>query len=307
LSNQGWKDSGDAIVNQDGSLAQPPIWLVEVQCYVYLAKVALANLYDRAGESERATQLRDQAEGLRARFNRDFWVEERQFYALALQAQNRPADAVSSNPGQALWTGIIDPKNARPTADRVMSDGMFSGWGIRTLSSKEPRYNPIGYHLGTVWPHDNSLIAAGFRRYGFDLEACRVFTAIVEAAQHFEHYRLPEVFAGFERESYGVPVRYPVACHPQAWATGAVPYLIQAVLGLTPEAFERRLRIRHPVLPEFVHWLELHRLRVGRAHADLRFERTANGTVHAVVVNLDGNLDVVIEDDTENVRKKWDL
>jgi glycogen debranching enzyme len=188
-----------------------------------------------------------------------------------------------------------------------MSDEMFSGWGIRKLSSKEPRYNPIGYHLGTVWPHDNSLIAAGFRRYGFDLEACRVFTAIVEAAQHFEHYRLPEVFAGFERESYGVPVRYPVACHPQAWATGAVPYLIQAVLGLTPEAFERRLRIRHPVLPEFVHWLELHRLRVGRAHADLRFERTANGTVHAVVVNLDGNLDVVIEDDTENVRKKWDL
>ncbi len=306
LSNQGWKDSGDAIVNHDGSLAEPPISLVEVQGYVYLAKISLADLYERAGESERAKQLRDQAEGLRARFNRDFWVEERQFYALALQAQNRPAEAVSSNPGQALWTGIIDPKNARSTTDRLMSDEMFSGWGIRTLSSKEPRYNPIGYHLGTVWPHDNSLIAAGFRRYGFDAEACRIFTAIVEAAHHFEHYRLPEVFAGFERESYGVPVRYPVACHPQAWAAGAVPYLIQAVLGVTPDGFERRLRIRHPVLPEFVHWLELRRLRIGSAHADLRFERTANGTVHAVVVNLDGDLDVVIEDDTENVRK-WDL
>jgi glycogen debranching enzyme len=209
---------------------------------------------------------------LRARFNRDFWVEERQFYALALQAQNRPAEAVSSNPGQALWTGIIDPKNAQPTADRLMSVEMFSGWGIRTLSSKEPRYNPIGYHLGTVWPHDNSLIAAGFRRYGFDLEACRVFTAIVEAAQHFEHYRLPEVFAGFERESYGVPVRYPVACHPQAWAAGAVPYLIQAVLGLTREAFERRLWIRHPVLPE------------NRAQKPfLRYGGTAHGTTICVV------------------------
>jgi glycogen debranching enzyme len=180
---------------------------------------------------------------------------------------------------------------------------MFSGWGIRTLSSKELRYNPIGYHLGTVWPHDNSLIVAGFRRYGFDTEACRVFTAIVEAAQHFEHYRLPEVFAGFDRESYDVPVRYPVACHPQAWAAGAVPYLLQAVLGLTAEGFEHRLRIRHPVLPEFVRWLELHRLRVGHAHADLRFERAQNGTVHVTVVNIDGDLDVVVEDGGEDVRK----
>ena len=252
LSNQGWKDSGDAIVNSDGSLARPPISLVEVQGYVYLAKAAVADLYERAGESVRAQELREQAEALRARFNRDFWLEERQFYALALQAQNRPAAAISSNPGQALWTGIIDAKNAGPTVERLLSKEMFSGWGIRTLSSKEPHYNPIGYHLGTVWPHDNSLIAAGFRRYGFDAEACRVFTAIVETAQHFEHDRLPEVFAGFERESYGVPVRYPVACHPQAWATGAVPYLIHAVLGLTPDGFERRLRICHPVLPEFV-------------------------------------------------------
>jgi glycogen debranching enzyme len=306
LSNQGWKDSGDAIVNSDGSLAQPPISLVEVQGYVYLAKAALADLYQHSGESVRARELRDQAEALRSRFNRDFWLEERQFYALALQAQNRPAAVISSNPGQALWAGIIDPKNAGPTVARLISKEMFGGWGIRTLSSKELRYNPIGYHLGTVWPHDNSLIAAGFRRYGFDAEACRVFTAIVEAAQHFEHYRLPEVFAGFDRESYSVPVRYPVACHPQAWAAGAVPFLIQAILGLTPEGFGRRLRIRHPVLPEFVHWLELHRLRVGRAHVDLRFERAENGTVHVVVGNIDGDLDVVIEDDTENVRK-WDV
>ena len=303
LSNQGWKDSGDAIMNSDGSLAQPPISLVEVQGYVYLAKTALADLYERGGESGRAQELRDQAEDLRWRFNRDFWIDERKFYALALQAQNRPAAAISSNPGQALWAGIVDDKNARSTVARLMSSEMFSGWGIRTLLSNEPRYNPIGYHLGTVWPHDNSLIAAGFRRYGFDAEACRVFTAIVEAAQHFEHYRLPEVFAGFERESYGVPVRYPVACHPQAWAAGAVPYLIQAVLGLAPEGFENRLRIRHPVLPEFVRWLELHRLKVGHGHADLRFERAENGTVRVIVLNIDRDLDVVVENKREDTRK----
>jgi glycogen debranching enzyme len=305
LSNQGWKDSGDAIMNSDGSLAQPPISLVEVQGYVYLAKTALADLYERAGESDRAQELCDQAEELRARFNRDFWLNDRQFYALALQAENRAAAAISSNPGQALWTGIIDPKNARPIVDRLLSDEMFSGWGIRTLSSKELRYNPIGYHLGTVWPHDNSLIAAGFRRYGFDAEACRVFTAIVEAAQHFEHYRLPEVFAGFDRESYGVPVRYPVACHPQAWAAGTVPYLTQAALGLMPEAFEHRLQIRHPVLPQFVHWLELHRLSVGSAQADLRFERAANGTIHTTVLNVRGDLHIAVEEGATEDVKRW--
>jgi glycogen debranching enzyme len=295
LSNQGWKDSGDAIVNADGSLAQPPISLVEVQGYVYLAKMSLADLYERAGEWNRANELRQQAQALRSNFNRDFWVEEQQFYALALQAQNRPAAAISSNPGQALWTGIVDPSNARPTVERLMSAEMFSGWGIRTLSDKEPRYNPIGYHLGTVWPHDNALIAAGFRRYGFDGEACRVFTAIVEAAQHFEHYRLPEVFAGFRRDAYDVPVRYPVACHPQAWAAGSVLYMIQAILGLTPEAFDRRLRICRPVLPELARRLEIHGLRVGNAHADLKFERGHNGSVHVTVLKVCGDLDVVID------------
>jgi glycogen debranching enzyme len=303
LSNQGWKDSGDAITNEDGRLAQPPISLVEVQGYVYLAKISLADLYELAGESRRATELRQQAESLRSRFNRDFWIEDRQFYALALESKNRPVSVISSNPGQALWTGIIDRTNARATVDRLMSDELFSGWGIRTLASKERRYNPIGYHLGTVWPHDNALIAAGCRRYGFDQEACRVFTALVEAAEQFEHHRLPEVFAGFRRENYGVPVRYPVACHPQAWAAGAVPYLVQAVLGLVPDGFNHRLWIRHPALPDFVHWVEVHRLRVGSAHADLRFERAQNETVRATVIEVSGNLDVVVEDDRGDLQQ----
>lgn len=296
LINQGWKDSGDAIVNADGSLARPPISLVEVQGYVYSAKVSLADLYERTGERDRAEQLRSEADELRARFNRDFWLEDKAFYALALQADHKPAAVISSNPGQALWSGIVDPEKAHRTVQRLMVPDMFNGWGIRTLSEQERRYNPIGYHLGTVWPHDNSLIASGFRRYGFDKEACEIFTAIAEAAMYFEHYRLPEVFAGFCREDYGVPVHYPVACHPQAWAAGAIPYLVETLLGLVPEAFDERLRIVRPVLPGFVDRLELRRLRVGSSRADLRFERTSQGGVSVEVLQVTGSLDVVVED-----------
>jgi len=300
LINQGWKDSGDAIVNLDGSLAQPPISLVEVQGYVYLAKILLTGLYERAGDAERARRLRQQAETLRSRFNRDFWLADRKFYALALQDGKRPAAVISSNPGQALWTGIVDPDKARSVVERLMAEDMFSGWGIRTLSAKERRYNPIGYHLGTVWPHDNAITAAGFRRYGFSEEACRVFAAIAEAAPHFEHDRLPEVFAGFSRDAYGIPVRYPVACHPQAWAAGAVPYLVETALGLTPEAFDHRLRVVRPVLPEFVSHLEIRRLRVGRGRADLRFERKPDGTAAVTVIKVEGTLEVVTGHGAEN-------
>jgi glycogen debranching enzyme len=295
LINQGWKDSGDAVVNADGTLAQPPVSLVEVQGYVYLAKTSLADLYTQAGEADRAARLRREAQELRTRFNRDFWVEEKQCYALALQAEHKPAAVIASNPGQALWTGIVDPDKARQTVARLMADDMFSGWGVRTLSAQERRYNPIGYHLGTVWPHDNALIAAGFRRYGFHTEACRIFTGIVEAATHFAHHRLPEVFAGFRKADYGMPVRYPVACHPQAWAAGSIPFLITTALGFVPEAFAHRLRIVQPVLPEFLQQLEVHRLRVGEGGADLRFTRRADGSVAVSVLRVAGQLEVVTE------------
>jgi len=295
LINQGWKDSGDAVVNADGTLAQPPISLVEVQGYVYLAKTSLADLYAHAGEAERAGQLRQEAQELQTRFNRDFWLAEKQCYALALQADNQPAAVISSNPGQALWTGIADADKARQTVDRLMADDMFSGWGVRTLSEQERRYNPIGYHLGTVWPHDNALIAAGFHRYGFYTEACRIFTGIVEATTHFAHYRLPEVFAGFRKADYGIPVRYPVACHPQAWAAGSISFLITTALGLVPEAFAQRLRIVRPVLPDFLHQLEVHRLRVGDGYTDLHFARHADGSVAVTVQRVEGPLEVIIE------------
>jgi glycogen debranching enzyme len=295
LANQGWKDSGDAIMNADGSLATPPIALIEVQAYVYLAKVLLADLYRRAGDGQRGHTLTEEATTLRERFNQDFWLADRGFYALALQKDKTPAAVRSSNPGQALWCGIADPDKARRTVDDLMTAEMFSGWGIRTLSTDARRYNPIGYHLGTVWPHDNSLVGAGCRRYGADEAALRIFAGIVQAAAHFTHDRLPEVFAGFPREQFPSPVRSPVACHPQAWAAGAVPYLLETLLGLVPDAFAHRLHIQRAVLPDFVARLRLRRLKVGDAYAALEFKRRSDGTAAVDVLEVEGELEVVID------------
>ncbi|MDX8477136.1 glycogen debranching N-terminal domain-containing protein [Mesorhizobium sp. VK24D] len=277
LVNQGWKDSADAIVRADGSIARPPIALVEAQGYVFAAKHAIADLYERIGERNRARELRGEAEKLRTRFNRDFWCEDLDTFALALEARGRPVAVVSSNPGHALWTGIADRGKGRRTVRRLMQDDMFNGWGVRTLSTAERRYNPVGYHLGTVWPHDNALLAAGCRRYGEDDAALRIFTAIAEAAMHFRHSRLPEAMAGFPRKDFQVPVHYPVACHPQAWAAGAVPFLVTTCLGLEPDAFANMLRIVQPRLPDFVNRVALRGLRVGEASADLEFRRTDGG------------------------------
>jgi glycogen debranching enzyme len=295
LGNQGWKDSGDSIMNADGSLAEPPIALVEVQGYVYRAKLLIADLYGRAGEDGTAVRLRHEAEDLKSQFNRDFWMDEKQFYAIALQKENRPAAVVSSNSGQALWTGIIEDSRAAAVVRQLISEDMFSGWGIRTLSLKERRFNPIGYHLGTVWPHDNSIIAAGFRRYGFDGEAVNVLNGIVKAAEDFEHHRLPEVFAGFSQNQFSLPVRYPVACHPQAWAAGSIPFMVSSLLGLSADAFNGRLRVIRPVLPTSVSDLELRQLKIGECALDLRFHRTRNGSVTVKVVNRVGNIEVEVE------------
>jgi glycogen debranching enzyme len=303
LVNQGWKDSGDAIVNADGSLAVPPIALVEVQAYVYKAKCEIADLFRRAGEPTRATELEREAKALRTRFNHDFWNEKIGTYVLALQRDGQPAAVVSSNPGQALWCDIADPKKARRTMERLMSDEMFNGWGIRTLATSEKRYNPIAYHLGTVWPHDNSIIAAGFRRYGFDRAAHRVITGILQAAMRFEHFRLPELFAGFSSADFGDPVRYPVANHPQAWGAGSVPFMLTTLLGLEPDAFNRRLRIVRPMLPEFVERLDVMRLAIGAAKVDLRFTRTVKD-IAVEILRLDGELDVSVEQPSSDGKSK---
>jgi glycogen debranching enzyme len=223
-------------------------------------------------------------------------MEEKDCYALALQADGRPAAVISSNPGQALWTGITDEDNARRTIRRLMQDDMYSGWGVRTLSSREPAYNPISYHRGTVWPHDNSIIAAGFRRYGADRDALRIFHGLADAAFYFPSHQLPELFCGFSRQEYDIPINYPVACHPQAWASGTIPFLLVTLLGLTPEAFDKRLRIVRPQLPDFLDGLELRRLRVGQARADLRFQRNEK-RVGVEVIGIDGELNVTVEAD----------
>jgi glycogen debranching enzyme len=235
-----------------------------------------------------------EAEELRERFQRDFWLDELQTYTLALQQDNRPAAVVASNPGQALWTGIATPDCALKTARRLMQEDMFSGWGIRTLSSRERRFNPIGYHDGTVWPHDNAIAVAGFRRYQCTDHLTRVIGGILDAAMHFENDRLPEVFAGFAREEFAIPVHYPVACHPQAWAAGAVPFMIESALGLRPDAFNHSLHISRPVLPDSVHELTLKQLRVGDATVDLMFKRSGRGEIVVEHVNSVGHLDVLI-------------
>jgi len=295
LENHGWKDSGDAIVDTDGSLAVPPIALVEVQGYVYEAKRLIAGLYARQGNAARARQLTAEAALSRERFNHGFWMEKIGFFALAIQGDGRPVMAVTSNPGQALWSGIVDADKARPTVARLMGSDMFSGWGIRTLSDRERAYDPLGYHVGTVWPHDNSLIAAGFRRYGFDDAADTIFTALFDAALSFKDYRLPELFAGTSRAEYEMPVSYPAANPPQAWAAGAMPYLLETLLGLVPEGLERRLRVVRPMLPDFVDELEVRGLRVGAAKTDLRFTRQTKGETDVEVLTIEGQLDIQVE------------
>lgn len=294
LINQGWKDSGDAVINADGSLARPPIAMAEVQGYAYRAKRQLADLYRRAGETGRAERLMEEAAQLKERFNRDFWCPERGTYALALQAGGEQVAVSASNAGQVLWSGIADEEKARLVAECLMGEDMFNGWGVRTLSSQEKRYNPIGYHLGTVWPHDNSLIAQGLRRYGHDHAAYRIFNGLFEAVSNFTEYRMPELFSGFPQSRFEEPVHYPVACHPQAWAAGSIPLLIMTLLGLQPEAFEQRLRIVRPILPQFTEALEVERLSVGKALVNLRFERRGQ-EIDVQVTQLKGDLDVVIE------------
>jgi glycogen debranching enzyme len=295
LINQGWKDSGDAILDEHGAIATPPIALVEVQGYVYAAKLAVADLYRRTGRDDRARELLVDADDLRTKFNRQFWLADRNCYTLALDGSKRALNVIASNAGHALWSGIADPDKARLTAESLLADDMFSGWGVRTLATAEQGYNPVGYHLGTVWPHDNSLIAAGCKRYGQDGAARRIFEGILNAAMYFEHNRLPELFTGFSRAAYDEPIRYPVACHPQAWASGSIPYLLMSILGVQPDAFEQRLRIVRPSLPRSVDFLELHGLRVGSAGADLRFERAEGDTVAVRTLAVRGELDILVE------------
>ncbi len=294
LANQGWKDSGDGIVCADGRLPSPPIALVEVQGYLYGAYRAMETLqavFD--GEGADRHEFAARAARLKEQFNQDFWMPDARFYALGLDGGKQQIDAITSNPGHALWTGIVDVARAPDVAQRLLGDELFSGWGIRTLSNCSATYNPLGYHLGTVWPHDNALILAGLKRYGCDDAAGRVLTAIFEAAQRFPYFRLPELFSGIQRTEQGVPIAYPVACSPQAWAAAALPFMLSQMLGLSPRAGGTVLEIVRPTLPAWLQRVHLRRLRVGRAHLDVTFARERRDGPTRVSVDS-GSSDVTV-------------
>ena len=279
LVNQGWKDSWDSIRFRDGGIAQPPIALCEVQGYAYAASLGLADLYDALGQAQSAQEQRQQATALAARFNRDFWLPTRDYYALALDGAKRPVDALASNAGQALWTGIVAPQRAAQVADQLLSPELFSGWGVRTMGAAEGGYSPVGYHTGSVWPHDNSLIAAGLARYGFGSHACQLLEAQLAATAALPDYRLPELFAGYSRAEYSFVVEYPVACVPQAWAAGAILLLVTTMLGLSVDVPRRRITLR-PCLPGKIDHLRLAGVQVGADTLDVELVREY-GQVHS--------------------------
>ncbi len=278
LANQGWKDSDDAIVHADGSLAEPPIALVEAQAYAYAAKLRLGPVLEELGMPQLGRRLLREARALRRRFNNDFWLADDGYYALALDGRKRPCAAITSNVGHALWSGIVTRERAADVAERMLANDLFSGWGIRTMTRSNPRYSPLGYHLGTVWPHDNAIAAFGFKTYGFEEGVNEVATALFDAATTFPYYRLPELFGGEARTAYHAPVPYPVACRPQAWAAGTFPLLLHAMLGLKPDAPAGVLHVVRPRLPYWLNYVQVRGLRLGRGHVDLQFRRRARRT-----------------------------
>ena len=272
LANQGWKDSADAVRMQDGTLAETPIALVEVQGYAYAARRGLARLARLRGENDLAGTQEQAAELLRAQFEAQFWMDEAGTYALALDAAKRQVDAIASNAGHALWSGIASPDRAASVARVLTGRGMWSGWGIRTLSADHPAYNPFSYQLGSVWPHDNGIIAEGFKRYGFADDASRVARDIFEATSYFLGYRLPELYAGLPRQPGTFPVQYVGANIPQAWAAGSIFQLVQTILGLRADAPHGRLYV-DPTLPHWLPDVTLRGLKVGSSAVDIRFWR----------------------------------
>lgn len=293
LKNQGWKDSSDAIPHVDGTSAEPPIALVEAQGYVYQAKRNVARVARDLGEHALAEQLERQAAELKERFNRDFWMEEPGYFALALDGQKRQVKTITSNPGHCLWSRIVDDDKAPKVVRRLLSPALSSGWGIRTLAARQRPYDPIGYHTGTVWPHDNALIAHGMRRYGFDREARQVLDQLALAGAFFPYARFPEVFCGFSAEEVPVPVQYPVACRPQAWASGAPLLMIRSYGGLSADAPAGRLYIDRPRLPGWLERMEILGMRVGDARLDLSFTNR-EGVTATEVPRKEGEIEVLI-------------
>ncbi len=292
LAHQGWKDSNDSVFHADGRLADGPIALCEIQAYVFAARRGAATLALALGHVERSEQLAAQAEELRARFEDHFWIEELGTYGIALDGEKRLCRVRTSNPGHCLFGGIVGPERAQRVADDLLSDAMFSGWGVRTLAAGEARYNPMSYHDGSIWPHDNAIAALGLARAGFHNHAARVLGAMFDASRHFDLARLPELFCGFSRRPGEGPTHYPVACAPQAWASGSVFMLIQASLGLEADAATNTLSLLDARLPVFLDHLRIENLAIGDASVDVVIQRQRSG-VGVEVLERRGNVTVV--------------
>ncbi len=295
LEQQGWKDSRDSIFHADGALVEGPVALCEVQGYVYAAKRGAATLARALGLGERAQALDQQARTLQERFEKAFWCEGIATYALALDGEKQPCRVRASNAGHCLFTGIANRDHAEQVGETLLGDDFFSGWGIRTLGSTEVRYNPMSYHDGSVWPHDNALIAAGLARYGLRDSALKIAAALFDVSRFMDLRRLPELFCGFTRRPTDGPILYPVACAPQSWAVASVFLLVQACLGISISGAQAEVRFTHPVLPDAIQYLEIKNLRVGEASVDLAVRHKARG----VSVNIErrqGNVNVVVSD-----------
>ncbi|MGA7936160.1 MAG: amylo-alpha-1,6-glucosidase, partial [Kovacikia sp.] len=310
LRNQGWKDSGDSIVYPDGTQVEPPIALCEVQGYVYNAWNDAATIYDLLEDPQQAKKLRQKAADLYQRFNERFWMEDEGFYCLGLDNHKQPIRTIASNPGHLLWSGIVPPDRSDRLVKRLFQPDLWCGWGIRTLSSQNPAYNPISYQLGSVWPHDNSAIAMGLKRYGYHQEATQIAEGIFAAASYFEAGRMPELFGGIERQPGRFPVPYPDANVPQAWAAGSIFLLLRALLGLEANAPGRcpqgqicpaTLTVQ-PVLPDWLPDLELVNLSVGTATVTIHFWREGEQTQWQVI-HLNGELTVIAKDQSPDSGK----
>ncbi len=292
LLNQGWKDSSDSIRWRDGTFAETPIALAEVQGYVFDAKRRIARLARRRGDGVLAERLEADASLLQRRFAERFLLPDGAI-AMALDGAKRAVDGIGSNGGHALWSGIVREEDAPAAAGALGSSAMVSGWGLRTFAAAQAGYNPIGYHTGSVWPHDTAIAAAGLRRYGFDEAADALASGLLAAAQHFPAFRLPELFCGFDRVATGAPIAYPVACSPHAWAAGSVLMLLRTMLGLQADAANRRLTLDRPILPAGLTKVILRGIRVGDASCDLLLHRW-RGLTSAEVLRKDAGLEVVV-------------
>ena len=294
IGNQGWKDSRSSITYPDGTPVELPLALVEVQGYAYRAMREMAQLLQRKGEISLANKLGQRAALLKENFNRDFWLEHKHLLAQGLDSKKTPVETIASNPGHCLFCDIVDEEHARQLVLRLTSTDMASGWGIRTVSSRSSKYNPMSYHNGSIWPHDNSLIVAGMRRYGYHWEAEEITTQLFQASLFFPNGRLPELFCGFsrDREAHSSPAEYPVSCSPQAWAAGSAILLLQSMLGLEVDAASKRLFLT-PKLPEWLEHASVRNLRVGQGTIDLYFERRGEDTSFQIAENGAG-FEVVI-------------